>query len=166
MSVRILRHSGLITTVVLALSGLAVGFTGRAFAEPRTRAVSGQAQFQLAPGPGCTSPFGICTTGTISGDLRGTLAGTARSFVVPADASVPSVASYINRIVIHTEPGDLTCTEVGGANTAGDGEFAGLCEITGGSGRLAGATGYLLLRGTFNPAAGGAYRYDGRLTLP
>ena len=161
MSVRALRLVVVMSPLVLAAFTVAAAAAGRAAATPRAQYVTGQAQFQLAPGPTCTSPLGICTSGTISGDLRGTVASTAYTFVVPADASVPPVGSYVNRIVIRTADGEVTCTEAGAANTTGDGEFAGLCQITGAGGRLAGAHGYLLFRGVCSPSTMGVMRRIG-----
>jgi len=166
MAAHIHRRILLTTLVLVAGFAFLALVTGRAAAAARPRPVSGQASFQLAPGPGCTSPLGICTAGTIAGDLRGEIAGTALTFSLPADASVPTVGSYVNRIVIRTTDGDVRCTEVGAANTGGAGDCAGLCAVTGGSGRFAGVPGYLLFRGAFSPSTGGAYRYEGQLNLP
>lgn len=165
-SMRAGRRAAPAAFIILAACLAVVGATRRAGAASRSHPVKGHAVFQLAPGPGCGSPFGICTSGTIAGDIRGTIQGVARAFSPGVDPSVPSVASYVNGIVIRTAEGDLMCTEAGAANTAGDGEFSGLCEITGGTGRLAGASGYLHFFGVFNPVSGGSYDYVGKVTLP
>ncbi len=166
MVARIIRRIAVSAAGVLVVAGLANAAAGRADATGRVQTVSGAARFQLNPDPNCASPLGICTTGSISGDLRGMIAGTGLSFVAPADPSVPSVGTFVNRTVISTDAGDLTCIEVGSANTAGDGEFVSLCEIVDAGGRLAGTTGYLTFRGTFQANAGGVYRYEGTLMRP
>lgn len=166
MSGRILRKAIIFAPALVATLFATSALAGHTGAAARTRRVSGHAEFQLALGPNCASPIGLCTAGVIAGDLQGTIAGAAIAFNVPADASVPTVGAYVNHIVISTAEGELRCTEVGGANTAGDGDFAGLCTVTGGSGRFAGAGGSFAFRGTFTPTTGGSYAYDGKLTLP
>lgn len=51
-------------------------------------------------------------------------------------------------IALHTQSGDLQLTESASFNSSGDGEFASLMTITGGTRRFTGASGYIFAHGT------------------
>lgn len=56
-------------------------------------------------------------------------------------------------VVIHDLRGDILFREdiTHNPTPGGDGEFAGVCEVTGGTGPWTGATGYLQIAGTVPP---------------
>ena len=54
----------------------------------------------------------------------------------------------------------------GVAQVGGDGPFVSICIVTGGTGKWAGATGYLRSSGTFLFGAGGTGTYDGKVVTP
>ena len=133
-----------------------------------------QAQIIAAPlVTGCTSPFGLCTTGTIDGNQG--LSGTTR-FVVdgitPSPATAPDGAAtiaYSGLIRITTSSGTLTLRDTGVFDTAtgtpAGGLFASFDRMDGGTGRYAGATGTLLIGG--RTIAGRLVAdVDGELCLP
>ena len=102
---------------------------------------------------------------------RGRLTGGIQGdFVFEATSTLPSnvaaVLLYTGTLTVRTRHGDLSCINAGAFNTVGDGEVVDLCEITGGTGRYAGATGYLRVFGTFTPTEGGNSDYNGILRLP
>jgi hypothetical protein len=151
--------AGLLGAAALALLVL----DGRAAAAPRAKPVIGHLTSRQVTGPACASPIGLCTAGRLTGGDQGAFEFAAAR-VAPSD--VPGVLLYTGRLVVHTREGDLACTDAGAFNTAGDGEVVDLCEVTGGTGQLSGATGYLRVFGTFTPAAGGDSDYRGVLRLP
>ena len=96
---------------------------------------------------GCTSPVGFCAGGTIDGNhgLRGTSFFSGLSFnPIPSDPlgrlAVPGVSTYT------TDDGTITISDVSVFDVA-RGTFAGVGQITGGTGRFAGATGDIFTTG-------------------
>ena len=103
----------------------------------------------------------VCFATNFSGSLEGP-AEHSLTLMLPTDPL--GVAFFKLLTVIHTARGDLSCTESGASNIGpsangeplaalgvlpnSDGQFALLCQITGGTGDFAGATGYLLRTGT------------------
>ena len=110
----------------------------------------------------CASPFGLCTTGHLRGDLHGATSFTVLSLAPSAGlgaAEPASTLSYLGQFVLTTREGTLTVSDVGlldGAN----GAFTEIWRVTGGTGDLAGATGTMWLSGT-TTATGG---FDGTVT--
>ena len=102
---------------------------------------------------GCTTTF--CTAGTIDGNqgLTGTIESTFDSFAAgPATTPEPTRTVSFSLISTFTTPqGTLTTRETGISSTAAlhplRRQFAGFGEITGGTGRYAGATGWLQFAG-------------------
>ncbi len=105
---------------------------------------------QTFSGPGCDSPVGLCAVGQARGTLNGPFEVTATS-VVPS--STPGVVFVSATVVFHDRRGDLTCTEdfVYNPSPDADQSFAALCQITGGTGKWEGATGYLQGYGSTPP---------------
>jgi hypothetical protein len=113
-------------------------------------------------GPDCGSATGVCSRFTSSGSIIG-------DGVVFVDT--PPSADGISKAhtVITTVDGDLTCSEtaVFDLTPESDHAFVDLCIIDGGTGRYAGATGYIQESGTFDFETNvGAASYVGRLILP
>ena len=71
--------------------------------------------------------------------------------------------------VIHTKQGDVACSEqaIFDLTPGSDHAFVDLCLISGGTGKYAGASGYIQEAGTFDFAANlGEADYQGKLILP
>jgi len=140
-------------------------FLGTAEAKPKSISIKGKLTSQSVAGPTCTSPIGLCAVGEMKGTLNGPFEFVA-STLVPAEK--PGVLFMTGVSVIHDKAGDVRCDDSAALNTAegSDGELVGLCEITGLTGRWAGASGYLQSFGTFDAASGGAEDYVGKIVLP
>lgn len=160
------------TTLVLALALIlsVAGILARD-ASAGTQIVRGRATFAVDLF-GCSSPIGLCYAGTLTGDVQGNLEATLQG-------ALPSlwplgVLFYGGDAVIRTTTGDLFC----GMNVltnespfSVDGEWVGLCVISGGTGRLANASGYLQFFGTTNKAllptlSTGKAEYRGKIITP
>ena len=105
-----------------------------------SRSVQGEIVDQVVTDGSCTAI--ICTRGVYSGTIRGTFEFAITS-LTPTD--LPNVQSFVGHSTIHTAKGDLRCADSGSFNAdpQSSGEGVHLCVITGGTGRYAGATGYL-----------------------
>lgn len=103
----------------------------------------------------------ICTTGTLTGALKGTLTFTGTSLFPTVDTPSTGVVVYTGDVVITTKDGTLSCDDAGVMQTSGPRADSGLCVITGGTGNLLGASGYLQFRGV-----GGAGEYTGTVEQP
>jgi hypothetical protein len=145
--------------VIVTAAAAAGGLASQATAAPQTVKVKGTFKNPLVTGPGCDSPVGLCFEGRFHGSLNGPDEGVVNSLT---PTQTPDVSQGQADLTIHDKRGDLTCSEEFVLNTSptGDGQFAFLCEITGGTGRYAGASGYLQGAGITPPATAtstGAY---------
>jgi hypothetical protein len=131
----------------------------------RCRKVHGRFTLQVVSGPGCSSPIGICATGSYQGAISGTSFFTVTSLVPTVDTAVTSVVLLTGDNVIQTKDGSLTTKDAIVQKTTGAGEFAEVDEIIGGTGELAGATGTLTATGTLSGATGEGV-YSGELCTP
>lgn len=110
----------------------------------------------------CTSPFGLCTTGEMRGDLRGATSFTVLTLAASAglgDSEPASTLSYLGHFVLTTREGTLTVSDIGLLDNV-TGAFTEIWRVTSGTGEHAGATGNLWLNGTVS--ATGAF--DGTVT--
>ena len=97
---------------------------------------------------GCTSPFGICTAGSVdSGLLGGTTTFTLLG-LEPGDS--PELLQYVGELVITTPNGVLTINDKGFLNTL-DGTFFEIDQIVDGTDSFTGATGLAFSQGTSTP---------------
>ena len=97
---------------------------------------------------GCTSPYGLCTEGTIP---SGALAGTTQFSVLslgPGDS--PELLLYGGELIVTTADGTLTIQDNGVLNTL-DGTFFEIEQAVAGTGSLADHTGTLFAQGTSTP---------------
>jgi hypothetical protein len=97
---------------------------------------------------GCTSPFGLCTEGTIA---SGPLAGTTQFSVLslgPGDS--PELLLYGGELIITTPDGTLTIQDSGVLNTL-DGTFFEIEQTVDGTGSFADHEGTLFAQGTSTP---------------
>jgi hypothetical protein len=105
-----------------------------------SRSVDGKVVDQVVTDGSCTAI--LCTRGVYSGTIRGTVEFAITS-LTPTD--LPNVQGFVGHSTIHTANGDLRCADSGSFNAdpQSSGEGVHLCVVTGGTGRYAGATGYL-----------------------
>ena len=127
---------------------------------------------QVLPPPfgTCTSPVGLCTSGTFIGGIQGNFNFTATSFIPSPEPTIPSVFLFTGLTVIQTKDGDSLFGSNAGSidfNPFGDGHFADLITFTGGTGSLAGASGHIVAFGNVNFATGvSTSDYKGELCTP
>lgn len=148
-------------------SALAAGLAGGAGATPRSLLMRGTFNTPTFSGPSCPSPVGLCFAGQFRGTLNGPAEAVANSLTPTAQAGVVLGDA---RIVIHDLLGDVACSNqqvVFNLSPTSDGEFALLCEVTSGTRRYAGATGYLYGTGNVTPSTGQTSgTYAGKIVLP
>jgi hypothetical protein len=132
-----------VRSVSAALIVGAIAFlANQAGADSTQKTFHGHVEDEVVTDGSCTSPVQICTVGRLSGGLNGDLEFTMTSLTPTNPAGT---LFFTAQSTIHTRDGDVSCTDSGSFNTApgSDGEGVHLCEITGGTGEFAGATGYL-----------------------
>jgi hypothetical protein len=107
----------------------------------------------------------LCATGTFRGAIHGPATAVATSLT---PTSQPGIVAGVVDLVIHDRRGDLRCTEIIVVNTTpgSDSEEGWICEITGGTGRWAKASGHIEAYGSAAPGQEASGRYAGRLTVP
>jgi hypothetical protein len=159
-----LRHA-LVAVVVVAVGGAGVA-SQVATAQPGPVTVNGTFDSHTVTGPSCTAPTGQCFKGAFHGSISGNTAGGLLS---SASTQQPDVVLIDASFTVHTRSGDLTFAHeqiVYNTSPSGEGEFSILAELTGGTGRYAGATGYLQAVGT-RPLSTGIAKgtYVGKITL-
>ncbi|WP_460960273.1 hypothetical protein [Parasphingorhabdus pacifica] len=136
-------------------------------AGPKSLQADGSITSQTITGPECKSPVGRCFVATFEGTLQGSAEFVGKSITQTSQTGMKLING---NFVIHDVHGDITCIEDSLLNTAPgsdgevDGEFVFLCEITGGTGKWAGASGYLQATGNLNGMKGTA-RYVGKLNV-
>jgi hypothetical protein len=164
LAVRPLMRRTAIAVAVAAAAG-GVTFASPAAAGSGTLKVKGKLTNQSFAGPDCASPVALCFKGAFSGSLKGPDAGVVQSLTPTSD---PDVVVGEADLKIQDKQGDLNCLEVFVLNVSptGDGHLAWNCEITGGTGRYAGASGYLHGIGHASPTTGETTAtYRGVITL-
>jgi hypothetical protein len=155
VSVRI----GIGLALVVAMS--AVLLAQRSGASPTHMRLHGSFD-NIANFRGGDCPTAVCSSFTARGDLHGTGVVVVEKFF-PDPAGVSKAHT-----TIHTLLGDVSCSELAIFDlTPGDHPFVDLCLISGGSGRYAGASGYIQEVGTFDFATNhGQVEYSGKLIIP
>jgi hypothetical protein len=104
----------------------------------------------------CTSPFGLCTDGTVG---KGLLAGTTHFTVLTlAPGPGPGVLLYTGELVITTRRGVVTVQDSGFFNEV-TGQYLELQKVVSGTRKFSRATGALTSQGT-----GSATGFSGTLT--
>jgi hypothetical protein len=155
-----------LTAVLAVVLGMSV-VADQTGAGPQSLQAQGSITSQTITGPACKSPVGRCFVATFEGTLQGSAEFVANSV---KQTSQPGMILINGNFVIHDKPGDITCNEDSLLNTAPgsdgelDGEFVFLCEITGGTGKWAGASGYLQATGNLKGMEGTA-RYIGTMNV-
>lgn len=158
------RRTLIAATLVAAVGG--TGLVTQATATPGTISVHGTFANLNYTGPSCTAPAGLCFKGKFMGSIKGPDKGAVNSL---APTPQPDVVVGDASTTIRTKRGALTCAHeqfLLNTSSSADGHFAWLCEITSGTGRYAGATGYLQGVGTNpDPTKPNSGTYSGRITL-
>jgi hypothetical protein len=148
-----------LVAAALVLAGTAAGGGGRDSSDSidLDGKLSGISNFFA---PACTSVTGVCSRFSIKGEIKG-------DGVVFIDTFPTAEGESHAHTVIHTKRGDLTCSEIAIFDLVGsDHGFVDLCIVTGGTGKYAGATGYIQEVGTFDFATNvGGGHYHGKLIL-
>ena len=159
MNMRLPRRSLLVLGVALVSAAAAFAIASISNAAPKSTPLHGTfgniANFFA---PVCTSRTGVCSSFTATGIING-------DGVVFIDTRPDANGISQAHTVIHTNKGDLTCSEFAIFNlTRGDHPFVDLCMITGGTGRYARASGYIQENGTFDFASNqGEADYSGKI---
>jgi hypothetical protein len=150
---------------IVAAAGVAGVVASQATAHSGAMKVKGTFDTQTFTGPRCAAPTGQCFEGTFRGSFRGPVDGSLTS-VTPTQQ--PGVVLIDVSSTIHTPRGDLISDHqqiVSDTSPSGRGEFSVLSEISGGTGRYAGATGYLQGVGTMSPSGHSTGAYVGEIKL-
>lgn len=150
-SKNISNRSKLMVIVVVALIALII-VSGVATASSNCKKVNGKLVLNAD------------TTGSYSGDLRGTSAFTADGF--PGDTGVAGVGLLTGTNIISTDGGTLTTRDAIVLRLAAPGEFAEVDTIISGTGVWANATGVIQATGTFIFGVGGEGDYFGEICTP
>jgi hypothetical protein len=151
---------------VIAIGAIA-GIAGQATAKSSVLKVKGHYRSQLAQGPDCQAATGQCFAGRIYGRaLSGSFTGGINSITPTAQEGVMLIDAATT---IRTRRGSLHFAHqqaVYNVTPIGRGEFSWILRITGGTGRFAGATGYLAGAGNTPPSTGrSTSTYFGEITL-
>ncbi|HEV8578723.1 MAG TPA: hypothetical protein VGX68_06525 [Thermoanaerobaculia bacterium] len=145
------RNRNLFRVVRFAVASLALfGFAAAqpAAADPNCKQLHGWVSIAITGDPSCTAPGGLCAIATFHGALRGEGNFVATSLTPNVDTPVTAVVLVTGDNQIHTADGDLFTKDAIVFNTIGQGEFAEVDTIIGGTGGFAGATGRLQALGS------------------
>lgn len=132
--------------------------SGGAFAAPTCKTVSGKFTLQAVNDPSCTSPVGLCAMGAYQGVIKATSSFVGSAFIASADTPTTGVVFATGDNTIHTDKGDIFTKDAITLRTTGEGAFAEVDTVVGGSGEYADASGVLTATGTFlNGSGAGVY---------
>ena len=160
-------------TILVSGAALVAAVTltaGQAAAATGCFPVSGRYVEHAVSVPECLSPVGLCIAGDYRGDIAGSFAGSASALIATADTASTSVSAFTSDSTITGSVkrfrGTLQVKNAGVFTSKPDGSIVDLQTIVGGTGRLAGATGFIRASGTFSFTAGGMSSYEGSVCLP
>lgn len=137
---------------------------GAAAADPTCQAIHGRIAIAVSTEP-CDSAIALCATAMVRGALNADTEFVGTSSVVTVDTATTGVVVLTGDNLFHAKDGDIFTKDAIVLSTVGDGEFAEIDTIVGGTGAYEGATGYLQAVGTFTAGAG-AGTYTGKLCTP
>ena len=158
------RSTRVLAAVVLLFGMTAVWAAQRSEAASSTRTLNGFFNnIRNFAGPDC--PSFVCSAFESRGTFNGPGVVVVEGF---SDAFTPPEAVSAAHTVIHDIYGDVFCDELAIFDLGpGDHPFVDQCMITGGTGRYAGASGYIQEVGTFSFETNhGDAHYHGKLILP
>jgi hypothetical protein len=150
--------ASVLLTLVLAGGGV--------LAASQCKKINGKLTLQSLPPSACVSDAGVCASGTFSGDLVGTFMFAGSEFITSKDTMDTSVALLTGNNTITTAHGTLMTKDAIVLETSGNGDFAEVDTVVGGSGEWAGATGSIRANGLFTQANGGQGDYVGEICMP
>ena len=143
--------------VLMALLAAALASAGAAAAK-ECKAVAGDFTSALVPPPECRSATGLCTRGTLTGDLRATY-----DFAIATTQPDPSVSARLlyagSSVITRTHGGaQLFGQDTGFMDTANPlaVPFVTTVNIVGGTKQFSGAAGQIVASGTLNFVTGEA----------
>jgi hypothetical protein len=139
--------------------------SGDAFADSGCKKVQGKIAIQALTGPACSSPVGLCLTGSLVGALHGAFAFTSSAIIPTADTPLTGVVFSTGDSTLETPGGTLFTKDALALNPSPPGEFSDLSVITGGTGDWTGVFGTLTITGTFAEGQGEA-AYFGEVCTP
>jgi hypothetical protein len=112
---------------------------------------------------------GLCIAGDYRGDIVGSFTGSASALIATPDTPVTMVSAFTSNSTItgavKRYRGTLQVKNAGVFTSNPDGSIVDLQTIVGGTGRLAGATGFIRASGTFSFTDGGRSTYEGSVCL-
>lgn len=141
-------RSSLVKIAALALSFLPLA-AAPAAAAPSCKRVHSHLFIEAEAVPTCGSPIGLCATATLHGSLRATTDFVGTSFQETVDSAATGTVLLTGDNTFHTTGGDFFTKDAIVLSTVGNGEFAEVDTVVGGTGEWAGATGNLTATGTF-----------------
>ena len=150
--------ASVLLTLVLASGGV--------LAASQCKKVNGKLTLQSLPPNACATAVGVCAGGTFSGDLTATFMFAGSQFITSTDTPTTSVALLTGNNTITTATGILMTKDAIVLETSGNGDFAEVDTVTGGTGEWAGATGTIRANGLFTAANGGQGEYIGEICTP
>ena len=162
---RALRGEGRFLVVVGVLAASAMALVYADAAEACVSRVSGDFSSYMLPEADCDSPVGLCTEGTLGGDIEGDYDFTATAIYPLWPADDPYLFLVVGESVIYTDDGELYSQDYGTMNYA-TGELYNTITFTGGSEDWEDVLGSLIVSGTLDFTTGvidGSYR--GRTVL-
>lgn len=148
--------------------GVLLGSTlpGAASAATGCTPVSGKFESQTLPPGECGPPVFFCTKGSLTGGLHADYEFVAQQFTPANEPSVPAAFFYSGFSAVHTRQGDLLLTDTGALDLMAW-RIAALLTVTGGTGDYTDATGFVVVHGSADAAAGtNRGRYSGEVCVP
>ncbi len=136
-----------------------------AAADPNCRKVHGRLFLEAEAVPTCGSPVGLCATATIRGSLKAVGSFVGTSILPTADTPATGVVVVTGDNSYQTDGGQFFTKDAIVLSTVGDGDFAEVDVVVGGTGQWTGATGTLTATGTFANGAGEGF-IEGQICVP
>ncbi len=152
-------------SMLLLLASASLLASSPAAADPTCRKVHGRLFLEAEQVPTCGSPVGLCATATIRGSVQAVSDFVGTSILPTVDTPATGVIVVTGDNTWHTDGGDFSTKDAIVLSTVGDGEFAEVDVVTGGTGRWAGASGTLTATGTFANGAGEGF-IEGEICVP
>ncbi|MCU0508226.1 MAG: hypothetical protein MUC34_07475 [Anaerolineae bacterium] len=118
----------------------------------------------VSPGE-CASPLGMCGRGDVTGHLKGGVFFSATEYLMSADTAATGVVFVTGDAIFNTRCGTLVTKDAITRAISGNGEYAEVITILGGTGCHAGATGRLVAGGSAT-ADGASGSYTGEVCFP